>query len=105
MRSPCVDLDFLRRAYVGSNGNLHVTGAKTRVLTHTRAGSAWYFDQTGTLQAAATNVPRLDWDPVTLQPRGLLVEEARTNGIRNNSMTGAVVGTPGTLPTNWATGN
>ena len=32
---------------------------------------------------------------------GLLVEEARTNSIRNNTMLGAVAGTPGTLPTNW----
>jgi hypothetical protein len=34
---------------------------------------------------------------------GLLVEEARTNSIRNNTMVGAVAGTPGTLPTNWIT--
>lgn len=36
------------------------------------------------------------------QPRGLLVEEARTNSIRNNTMAGAVAGSPGTLPTNWS---
>ena len=34
--------------------------------------------------------------------KGLLVEPASTNQIRNGSGTGAVVGTPGTLPTNWA---
>jgi hypothetical protein len=33
--------------------------------------------------------------------KGLLVEPASTNQIRNGSGTGAVVGTPGTLPTNW----
>jgi hypothetical protein len=38
---------------------------------------------------------------VTLAPKGLLIEEARTNSIRNNTMQGAVVGTPGTIPTNW----
>jgi hypothetical protein len=32
---------------------------------------------------------------------GLLVETSATNSIRNNSMQGAVVGSPGTLPTNW----
>jgi hypothetical protein len=32
----------------------------------------------------------------------LLIEEQRTNSIRNNTMVGAVVGTPGTLPTNWS---
>jgi hypothetical protein len=34
--------------------------------------------------------------------KGLRVWEARTNSIRNNAATGAVVGTPGTLPTNWS---
>jgi hypothetical protein len=45
--------------------------------------------------------PRFDYDPVTLAARGLLIEEQRTNSIRNNTMVGAVAGTPGTLPTNW----
>lgn len=53
--------------------------------------------------AAAYYGPRFDYDPVTLAPRGLLIEEQRTNSIRNNTMQGAVAGTPGTLPTNWAT--
>jgi len=43
----------------------------------------------------AANIPRIT-------DKGLLVEEARTNSIRNNSMQGAVAGTPGTPPTNWA---
>jgi hypothetical protein len=33
--------------------------------------------------------------------KGLLVEEATTNQIRNPRAEGAVAGTPGTLPTNW----
>jgi hypothetical protein len=32
---------------------------------------------------------------------GYLAEGARTNSLRNSQMTGAVVGTPGTAPTNW----
>lgn len=35
-------------------------------------------------------------------PLGLLIEEARTNSIRNPRCEGAVVGTPGTYPTNWS---
>jgi hypothetical protein len=38
-----------------------------------------------------------------LAPLGFLIEEQRTNSIRNNTMVGAVAGTPGTLPTNWFT--
>jgi hypothetical protein len=34
----------------------------------------------------------------------LLIEEQRTNSIRNNTGQGAVAGTPGTLPTNWTGG-
>jgi hypothetical protein len=32
---------------------------------------------------------------------GLLIEEARTNSIRNSQAGGAVTGSPGTMPTNW----
>lgn len=46
--------------------------------------------------------PRLDYDPVTLAPKGRLIEEQRTNSIRNNTMQGAVAGTPGTAPTTWS---
>jgi hypothetical protein len=55
--------------------------------------------------AAAYYGPRFDYDPVTLQPKGLLIEEQRTNSIRNNTMQGAVVGvigSGGAAPTNWS---
>jgi hypothetical protein len=45
--------------------------------------------------------PRFDYDPVTLLPRGLLVEEQRTNLLLNSVFGGAVSGTPGTAPTSW----
>ena len=45
------------------------------------------------------NIPRIDYSNGSCP--SILVETATTNQIRNNSMVGAVVGTPGTLPTNW----
>ena len=48
-------------------------------ITFTRASTATYFDVTGTLQTAATNVPRWDYDPVTHALNGLLIEDQRTN--------------------------
>ena len=70
-------------------------------ITFTRASTATYFNSAGVLTSAAINEARFDYDPSTLAARGLLVEDARTNSIRNNTMQGAAAGTPGTIPTNW----
>jgi hypothetical protein len=44
-----------------------------------RTGSGSYYDSSGVLQTAATNVPRFDHDPITHARKGLLLEGARTN--------------------------
>ncbi|MCY1271603.1 hypothetical protein D9M68_223050 [compost metagenome] len=49
------------------------------LITLSRASPAWCFNAAGVLMQVAANQPRFDYDPVTLQPRGMLVEEARTN--------------------------
>lgn len=63
----------------------------------TRASTATYFDASGTLRTSAINEPRFTYDPATLQPLGLLVEEARTNLLLNS-------GTPATQTVSLATG-
>ncbi len=82
--------------------NKNLLSAKGESLvTFSRASSATYFDAAGVIQTATTNIPRFDHNPLTGESLGLLVEEQRTNYIRNNTMVGAAAGTPGTLPTNW----
>ena len=51
----------------------------SEMLTFTRAGTATYFGSDGLMKTAAADQPRFDYDPVTLQPRGALIEGARTN--------------------------
>lgn len=46
---------------------------------YARASTATYFDSDGLMKTAAVNVPRIDYDRVTRQPRGLLMEPTRTN--------------------------
>ena len=71
-------------------------------ITFTRASGATRFNSSGVLETVSNDVPRLDFNPATLAAQGLLIEEQRTNSIRNNTMQGAVAGTPGTAPTNWS---
>jgi hypothetical protein len=93
--SPTLDYRFAREKREIETVSL------TDKLTYT-GGNGTFVGSDGFIQPATTNVPRFDHDPLSRQSFGLLVEEQRTNSIRNNTMVGAVAGTPGTLPTNWA---
>lgn len=48
-------------------------------ITFTRNSTATYFGSDGLLKTAGINQPRFDYDPITRQPKGLLIEEPRSN--------------------------
>jgi hypothetical protein len=73
-------------------------------ITFTRTTSGTRTNSDGLIEVVPANSPRFDFDPVTGECLGLLIEESRQNFIRNNTMQGAVVGTPGTAPTYWSLG-
>lgn len=82
-----IDLDFANsRAFGTTIGSLSVTNN----------GNGTAVDASGVWHTFAANTPRIT-------NLGITIEEARTNSIRNNTMTGAAAGTPGTLPFFWST--
>lgn len=103
LRGSGIRADRTPYSYGGATLALNFTAnSLNSSITLTRGGAtATIFDSTGTLMTMAANQPRFDYNPSTLQSLGLLIEELRTNGIRNNTMVGASTGTPGTPPTNW----
>jgi len=64
---PAMSLDF-----IGTNS------LDSRV-TFTRASTATFIGSNGLIQTAAINDPRFDYNPSTLAPKGLLIEEQRAN--------------------------
>ena len=82
-----IDLNF-------ATGQFYTRGA-TGPLTNTRATPATCLDAAGNLYQVAAGV-------TCIAPGlGAGVWEARTNSIRNNTMAGAIPGTPGVVPTGW----
>ena len=86
--APALDANFAAGLYWGTSPTQ---------LNTTRA-SAESEVCNGVLTTVPVNVPAI------APGCGLWDWEARTNSIRNNTMVGAVAGTPGTLPTNWTLG-
>lgn len=95
--------EFINQQGGGFGGSIPVPGLSLDLtlpstgpsLDCVRASVGYSRNNAGVYSLFAINTPRIT-------DLGLLVEEARTNSIRNNSMQGAVAGTPGTVPTNWA---
>lgn len=98
-------LDFARQQFLmGAVGVMPTTRAFSDLITFTRTTGGGRINAIGQFEWVGTNVPRLTYDPVTLQPLGLLVEERRTNLLLNSVFAGAtlgVIGSGGALPTNF----
>jgi hypothetical protein len=65
-------------------------------FTVSRNGTATYFDKDGLLKTAAANVPRFEFDPLTGDFKGVLVEPSATNSLqRSEEFTDSYWGKPG----------
>jgi hypothetical protein len=71
---PTVSFDF-------GSGNLKNSGVgnKIKELSFSRSSSAYRTNEQGLLEPVAQNTPRFEYDPITLKPKGLLVEGSSQN--------------------------
>ena len=76
---PSLVMDFVRRECHRQNGGVLEPVDLNSFMTFTRASTATYTGPDGLLKTAGVNEPRYDYDPVTGECKGLLVEEQRTN--------------------------
>lgn len=67
-----------------------------------RSTKTWDVGPDGSIAEAAPDTIVWGFDPAALSPRGMQFQGARTNGAVYSRGEGAVVGTPGTLPTGWS---
>ena len=72
---PGLVLDFAAGIY-GSDGN---SGPLSSNVTLTRTTDATRIDATGAIEVLGVDQPRIDHDPLSLAPKGLLLETGRTN--------------------------
>ncbi len=92
--APSYDLNFSTTTYTAPSGSIANPFASE--VSITRASVAQTPDSSGHYTQTSSGQPRLS-------DLGLMIEQARTNKIKNNVNTGAVAGTAGgyTLPTGW----
>jgi hypothetical protein len=82
---PSLIVDFLRGVHYAKKAAIAASIATLATAlgspgTYGRGSTATYFDKDGVLKTAAANIPRIEYDPVTRECLGLLLEnQARTN--------------------------
>lgn len=75
------------------------TGTATSFITFSRASTATRVNASGLVEAVASGTARIDYDPVTLAAKGLLVEEQRTNLFLQSTFASAWTGGAGAVLT------
>jgi len=90
---PSLDLPF------ANNKTLNDRVSGTNLITFTRNSIGTYVDSAGVIQTAAIDTPRFDHDPSTLESLGLLIEESRTNIMKDSGLTTQMVVNPGVTRT------
>lgn len=75
-----LSLDFVREQYITRDvASMFPAAVGAGIITFTRASGGGRFNAQGQYEWLPANTPRIDYDPVTGECLGLLVEEQRTN--------------------------
>lgn len=80
--SPTMFYDALNQRLAVNSSEVILSNFQTVTRSHIGSRSATYHDSLGRIQIATANTPRFDYDPSTLQPKGILVEPASGNTVR-----------------------
>jgi len=83
---------MMRRAMLGDGSTLSLDFTQmstladltSRGLTFSRSTSGTYINASGLVATATAGNPRFDYDPSTLQPRGLLIEGSASNLLKHS---------------------
>jgi hypothetical protein len=67
-----LNLDF-------TSGTMESSVKKGSIPDFARGSTGTFTGSNGLIQSASINVPRFDYDPISLECKGLLIEESRTN--------------------------
>lgn len=78
------------------------SGVATSFITFTRASTATRVNASGLIESVASGASRIDYDPVTLASKGLLVEEQRTNLLLQSGFASGWAGTRASITTGAA---
>lgn len=71
--TPTLNFEFDKNPYLDSR------------ISFARSSTGWVTNKLGALQNVGSNVPRFDYDPITKQCKGILIEESRTNSVLNSN--------------------